>query len=151
VTSSTGRLVVLIRHAKAESGEGGADHDRELTSQGRDVAAAAGRWLATHVPTPERVWCSSAIRAQQTWSAVAESVSAGEVEVDRGLYQAGPREVVERVRATEAPTLVVVGHNPTLEQVLADLSGEQVGLRAGAVAVVDLDTGRLVDRWDPPR
>jgi phosphohistidine phosphatase SixA len=46
---------------------------------------------------------------------------------------------------------VVVGHNPTVEQVLAGLVGEGRGMRPGAVAVVDLDAGRLVEFWEPAR
>ena len=86
---------------------------------GCDDSAAAGRWLAGQVDRVDHAWVSSARRAQQTWAAVQESLPAAtEVVVARDLYQAGPREVVEHARATDVPVQVVVGHNPTLEQVV---------------------------------
>jgi phosphohistidine phosphatase len=151
MTDAARRTVVLVRHAKAESGEEGSDHDRRLTSRGEKAAADAGRWLAARVPAPDLVWCSSATRARQTWEAMAGALDAGEVTVDRDLYLASPRDVVDRVSAGTAPTTVVVGHNPTVEQVLAGLVGELRGMRPGSVAVVDLESGRLLDFWEPAR
>jgi phosphohistidine phosphatase len=145
------RTLVLVRHAKAESGEEGSDHDRKLTNRGTRAATEAGRWLAGRVPEPDLVWCSSAARALETWEAMAPSLSAGEVSVDRDLYLASPRDVVDRVAGGSAPTIVVVGHNPTVEQVLAGLVGELRGMRPGAVAVVDLDGGTLLDFWEPSK
>jgi len=145
------RLVVLVRHAKAESGEDKADHDRELTGRGHRAAAEAGRWLAAHVPAPDLVWCSSAARARQTWEGIAASVSAEQVHVERALYLASAGEVVERVRTSDARVMAVVGHNPTMEQVLATLTGELRGLRPGALAVVDPDRGELREMWEPAR
>lgn len=145
------RTLVLVRHAKAESGEQGADHDRRLTARGRSAAADAGRWLAGHAPAPDLVLCSSATRAQQTWRAVARSVPCDTVRVDRAFYLASARDVLEAVAGGAAATTVVVGHNPTMEHVLVQVVGELRGLRPGAVAVLDLDAGRLVDLWEPSR
>lgn len=146
------RTLVLVRHAKAESGEEGADHDRRLTSKGRAAAVEAGRWLATVVPAPDVVWCSSATRAVQTWAAMAPSLDGPpDPVVDRALYLAGPRDVLEWLAASPGATRVVVGHNPTVEHVLGSVTGELRGVRPGAVAVVDLDAGRLVDFWEPQR
>lgn len=151
---SASRLVVLVRHGKAESGEEGSDHDRRLTSRGQAAANGAGRWLAGQLDRVDHVWVSSAARAQQTWSAMAPSLPEGaEVVVARDLYQAGAREVVAHVTATDVPVLVVVGHNPTLEQVLMVLTGDLHAMRPGAVAVVELSGGQgeLRELWQPPR
>jgi phosphohistidine phosphatase len=151
---SASRLVVLVRHGKAESGEEGSDHDRRLTGRGRTAAAEAGRWLAGQLDRVDHVWVSSAARAQQTWSAVASSLpEAAEVVVARDLYQAGAREVVAHVTATDVPVQVVVGHNPTLEQVVMMLTGDLHGMRPGSVAVVELTdgSGRLRELWQPTR
>lgn len=144
------RLVVLVRHAQAEGGDGD-DHARRLTPRGLRDAAEAGLWLAGRVPVADLAWVSSATRAQQTWEAMTGSVDAGEVRVERALYQAGPQEVADVVGATQVPVVVVVGHNPTVEQVLAGLAGERRGMRPGAIALVDLDGARLVELWEPSR
>jgi phosphohistidine phosphatase len=151
---SAPRLLVIVRHGKAESGEEGSDHDRPLTSRGRTDSAAAGRWLAGRVDMVDHAWVSSARRAQQTWTAVQDSLpEVAEVVVGRDLYQAGSREVVEHVLATDVPVQLVVGHNPTLEQVVMSLTGDLHPLKPGAVAVVELagDRGRLRELWTPTR
>jgi phosphohistidine phosphatase len=142
--------IVIVRHAKAESGEGRADHDRRLTDRGLRTAAEAGRWLAERLPEPGEVWCSSAVRAVQTWEQMAPALRAPEAQVSRDLYLADARDLAERLRGATGD-LVVVGHNPTLEEVVHALTGELCGLRPGAVAVVDGEAGRLVEHWDPPR
>lgn len=144
------RMLVLVRHAKAESGGEGSDHDRRLTRRGEVAARDAGRWLAGHAPAPDAVWCSSATRALQTWEAMAPALQAPAPVVQRDLYLAAPRDVVAKVTTTDLSTVVVVGHNPTMEQVLTELAGEPRRLRPGAVAVVDLGDGRLVQMWEPP-
>ena len=146
----TGSLI-LVRHAKAESGEEGDDHARVLTLRGRAAAAEAGRWLATVVPAPDRVWCSSAARALQTWKAIAPSLPTVAPVVDRALYLAGPHDILRWLEGSPGSTSVVVGHNPTVEQVLGSVTGELRSVRPGAVAVVDLASGRLLDFWEPQR
>jgi phosphohistidine phosphatase SixA len=76
-----------------------------------------------------------------------------EVVVARDLYPAGPRVVVVLVLATDVPVQLVVGHNPTLEQVVMTLTGDLHGLKPGAVAIVELtgSTGRLHELWTPTR
>ena len=146
------RLVVLVRHAKAESGEEGADHDRRLTDRGERNAAEAGEWLAGVLPSIGEVWCSSATRAVQTWTAMSRSLVAPEPSVERSLYLADAREIAERLDATTPNAtgpVVVVGHNPTMAQLQALLTGELRGMRPGAVAVVDLGRHVLVESWSP--
>ncbi len=148
------RLVALVRHGKAESGEEGSDHDRRLTARGLSDSVGAGRWLAGQVDRVDHAWVSSATRAGQTWDAVRAALpEPAEVVVSRELYLAGPREVVEHVTATDVPVQVVVGHNPTLEQVVLSLTGDVHGLRPGAAAVIELrgGGGRLVELWSPQR
>lgn len=150
-TVPTSRLLAVVRHAKAESGEDKADHDRELTGRGRSAAAEAGRWLAERMPDPDLVWCSSATRARQTWSGMSASIRAGEVVTDRELYLAAAADVVDRIGRTGVRRMIVVGHNPTMEEALRALTGEHRGLRPGAVALVDLGDGHLVEVWEPAR
>jgi len=150
----TSQLLVVVRHGKAESGEEGNDHERRLTGRGLAAATAAGQWLAGRLDRVDHVWVSSATRAQQTWAGIAPALpEADEVSVDRGLYLAGAREVLEHIASDDLPVRVVVGHNPTLEQVVMALTGDLHGMRPGAVALVELaeGKGRLVKLWEPPR
>jgi phosphohistidine phosphatase len=146
------RRIVLVRHGKAEAGEERSDHDRRLTSTGQRDAAATGRWLAERLDRVDRVWVSSAVRAQQTWAAMVDLLpDAGTVDVDHALYQAGAREVVEWAASTDVPVALVVGHNPTLEQALAAITGELRGMRAGSAAIVEMgpDRAASAEVWSP--
>lgn len=151
------RRLVLVRHAKAESGEEGSDHDRRLTSRGEREAVETGRWLAGKLHSVDHVWVSSARRAQQTWAGIAPQLpDPGEVVVDRALYHAGGREVLEHVAGRDDSVSVVVGHNPTMEQVVMALTGDLHGLRPAAAAVVELEAGQswrgtLAELWTPKR
>lgn len=107
--------------------------------------------MAEHLPQPDLVWCSSAVRAEETWAAAGASLDPRDVVTERALYLASADDVVDRVGRTDVRSMVVVGHNPTMEQVLTAITGQRRGLRPGAVAVIDLDEQRLVELWQPSR
>lgn len=145
----SGRVLVVMRHARAESFAEG-DHRRRLTDRGRRDAVQSGRWLASAGLQPEAVFVSSAERAQATWRAVAEGAhSEVEAYVDDGLYTAGPDAVMEVLRTAGAAGVVLfVGHNPTaasLAHVLDDGDPDPVAFRSmsegfppAAIAVLDV-------------
>jgi phosphohistidine phosphatase len=122
------RILVLLRHAKAEQDMGKPDHERELTARGRRDAAAAGRWLAEHDIGCDLVLCSTSARTVQTSQGVAGNCAEADVWEDRRLYTAGPEQLLEVVREAdpEASVVLVVGHAPglpALASLLADGEG----------------------------
>jgi len=144
----TARTLVLLRHAKAETPGDRPDFERSLTKKGQADADAAGSWLADEGLRPDLVICSPATRARQTWHGVAMALSqadptgpAPEVHYEPGLYEGGRTEVIDLLRAVpaETPTVLVVGHNPTMSDVslllrpAADL--DDAGLKTAGVAV----------------
>jgi phosphohistidine phosphatase len=155
------RLLAVVRHAKAESGEERADHDRALTARGVTDAADAGRWLAGRLRERSQalgpVWVSSAVRARSTWDAMSPQLpTPADLVVDRALYDAGASDVLDRLGELlgdePAGVAVVVGHNPTMEHVVRILTGDVHGLRPSAVALVAMagdGAGSLVGRWSP--
>ncbi|WP_110183376.1 SixA phosphatase family protein [Nocardioides solisilvae] len=127
--TSDPRLLVLLRHASAES-TAPTDAARTLTPRGRAEAAAAGRWLAEQRVYPQHALVSGAVRTRQTWEEAGAAAGWTLVpEVDDALYAAGPDAALDLVRAVpeETRTLLVLGHNPTiayLAQLLQDGTGE---------------------------
>ncbi len=124
------RRLVLIRHAKSDYPFGVSDHDRPLAERGRLDAPQIGHVLRTQpwTPTPSslRILVSSAVRAQQTWLAAAAELegTAWEVPVvtEPRIYEASPatlRDVI--AEHSDADTVVVVGHNPGLLQLVSEL------------------------------
>lgn len=132
------RRLVLIRHAEAASAL--ADADRQLTPRGSYDAAAVGAWLAEVGVLPDRVVVSSARRARQTWDRATEALSAvPDAVVDERLYENTPELLLEVIQdaAEDVTTLVVVGHNPSIGQLLRVLGDESGDPNARA----DLESG----------
>ncbi|WP_246050919.1 SixA phosphatase family protein [Nocardioides guangzhouensis] len=127
--NSVSRVLVIIRHAKAEP-SAATDHERRLTDAGRADAGEAGDWLAGFGVVPDRVLVSSAARTRDTWESLAEGAAyAVEPVFDDSLYAAGPETALDLLRETsdEVTTLLVIGHNPTmafLAQMLEDGEGD---------------------------
>jgi phosphohistidine phosphatase len=147
--------LVLIRHSKAEP-QRIDDHSRRLTERGRDDAERVRRWLTEQGVEPDRVVVSTAARTRETWELAA--VGSVAPEHDDRLYEASVRDLREVVEETSADvgTLVLVGHNPSVEQLAWELDDSDDaralsdrGLPPAGVAVLSLDTwdassGRLV-------
>jgi phosphohistidine phosphatase len=114
--------VWVLRHAKAAP-QGRDDHSRPLTARGRRQATEVGTYLAgapvPDVDSPELVLSSSARRAVQTAELVVAELG-GDVElvVEPRLYQADPDDVVDVLRelGSDPPSVLVVGHNPTVHE-----------------------------------
>ncbi|WP_329274937.1 SixA phosphatase family protein [Streptomyces sp. NBC_00691] len=115
------RRLLVLRHAKSAWPKGVADHDRPLGPRGLRDAPAVGRHLAGAHGLPDLALCSPARRARHTWElAAAELDRPVPTRHDPRLYGAdGPEllDVLHRV-SDEVETLIVVGHNPGLEDLV---------------------------------
>src|SRR5206468_3487767 len=131
--------LVLIRHSKAEA-QRDDDHSRRLAPRGRADAAELRTWLDGVVP--DRVVVSTALRTRQTW----ESCSVGSVDAvyDDRVYDASVEDLREVIAATPdaVGTLVLVGHNPGVEQLAWELDESDAardqsnrGMRTSGAAV----------------
>ncbi|MER6736104.1 SixA phosphatase family protein [Streptomyces puniciscabiei] len=119
------RRLVVLRHAKSAWPEGVEDHRRPLAPRGLRDAPAAGRALAEADCLPDLALCSTAVRARRTWElASAEWGTPPPVRYDRRLYGAGVQELLAVVREAppEVETLLLVGHNPGLEELVLELA-----------------------------
>jgi phosphohistidine phosphatase len=117
------RRLILMRHAKAEQ-VAPTDHQRPLSTRGRADAIAAGEHLARIGLFPDYALVSSAARTLGTWDGVARSIGdKTQVVVERALYGAAPAQVLEEISLVpaETETLIVIGHNPTMEWLSFDL------------------------------
>lgn len=117
--------LILWRHADAE--EGFPDLARQLTEKGRKQAEKMAAYLSTHLPSDTRILSSPAIRTQQTVSALTKNFTI----VPAIAPDASVHAVLQAVRWPNGPgTVLVVGHQPTLGAVAAQLLGStQTSLR----------------------
>ncbi|MFF8731444.1 SixA phosphatase family protein [Streptomyces sp. NPDC015171] len=120
------RRLVVLRHAKSAWPEGVDDHHRPLAPRGMRDAPAAGRALAAG-SLPDLTLCSTAVRARRTWELVsAEWATPPPVHYDGRLYAAGVPDLLEVVHEVPAQvrTLLLIGHNPGLEELVAALAAD---------------------------
>ena len=137
------RELILLRHAHAESASvGQADRDRPLSATGVQEARDAGEWLRGQGLRPDRVLCSDAARTRDTLAALGD-IGAGEVYEDASIYEASPGTLAALADANrDAERLLLVGHNPGLEQLAALMhsgqTGDYRGMPPGGIAVLRL-------------
>lgn len=111
--------LILWRHAEAyEAQEGDIDRDRELTSRGQKQAARMANWLERHIPDSCRVLCSPAKRAEQTVMALGRKYKL-RAELGPDAAVAPLLELAQWPHSKNC--VLVVGHQPVLGQVLAQL------------------------------
>lgn len=158
------REIILLRHAHAGHSQAGkSDLERSLSARGEAEAEAAGVWLKTHVPRLARALCSPAVRTRQTLEKVLEQTGVVETAYEPAIYEATPGALIDLLAAqpVEADPLLLVGHNPGLEQLLALLtegaSDAGRGMPTAAVvrlaipveASVEPGAARLLTFWYP--
>ncbi len=133
--------LVLLRHGKSDWSGPEPDVDRPLAKRGLRQAPEAGRWLASGVGPVDLAVVSAAERARQTWQLVADELGdQPPVRVEDRVYAASDSQLLEVVRdlPEDAATVVVVGHNPGLEDLVEVLAGEWVAMPTSGLAVLEL-------------
>jgi phosphohistidine phosphatase len=131
--------IYLLRHAKSSWDEPELlDHERPLAKRGRKAVALLRDHFHESGVAPDLVLCSSAVRAIQTLEGVREGLPPGtRVEIETGLYAAGAASLLERLRRLpeEIGSVMLVGHNPGIEDLAAELaSGGDPDARAAVEA-----------------
>jgi phosphohistidine phosphatase len=121
------KTLLLLRHAKSSHDQPGiGDHDRGLTERGKQNADRAGELLRERGLLPGIVLSSTARRARKTAKRVLRASGASaKRELLDDLYLAPPQSYATHIR--ELPdkfhTVLVVGHNPGMEELLQKLIG----------------------------
>jgi phosphohistidine phosphatase len=118
------RFVYLLRHGKSSWSSGLPDHERPLAPRGRRAAKAIGRHMRARGVEPELVLCSTASRARETLERIEPALGSAAVRIERGLYEAGSDGLLDRLRAVadQVGSVMLVGHNPGLQQLALDLA-----------------------------
>jgi phosphohistidine phosphatase len=128
----------LLRHAKAAPQGEGTDRERPLEQRGRRAAQALAAWITEHKLAPALVLCSPALRTRQTLDIVAPAFAKPpQITIEDALYLATTRQLIARLRQVPAdtPSVMVVGHNPGLHELvglLSDVSGGPLMARLAA-------------------
>ena len=148
------KTLTLLRHAKSGwDAPVARDFDRPLNARGRKAARAMGREMRRLGLGFDRILASPAARVTETLTELAQGYGgAVATHFDETVYLAPPETLLALVRGADdgASRLLLVGHNPGMEQ-LAMLLSEAGPLRdeiaakypTGALAEIGFD----VTRW----
>lgn len=139
------KSLILVRHAKTEPRSPEIeDHQRQLTSAGiRSAKAALPRALSlVENPKEWRIWSSPALRAWQTAEIVADAMGLKEIEKNPNLYS-DEVHALRKSLAEEKGNLVLVGHNPYLEEFADSICPHHLRLNKSSVACFTFEDGNL--------
>jgi phosphohistidine phosphatase len=139
------KTLLVMRHAKSSWSNGELpDHERPLNARGRHEAEQMGQELARLGWRPDLILASTARRARSTAKRVARELNDVDITLDGRLYDSTPGACL-RVLAERGTgeTVLLIGHNPTLEDLVRDLALRYIGLPTATVAVVRL----AIDDW----
>jgi phosphohistidine phosphatase len=158
------KTLLILRHAKSSWKKPELpDHERPLSKRGKKEAPKVGQYLKDNDLVPDLILSSNARRASATAQAVAEACGfAGQVDLYQDLYLSEPTIYLDILRCLpdDAKRVLVVGHNPDMEELLTLLTEANEHLTTAALAVVDLPIssweelneatdGRLKNLWTP--
>ena len=159
------KTLLVLRHAKSSWNDSSLDdRERPLNARGRGDAPRVGDLLRGKGLTPDLIITSDAVRAHTTAQAVSEAAGvAADILVDPRLYLAGPQDIIavlQSVADDNVRIVLLVGHNPGLEELVAQLTGVAEDLPTAALvkltvpietwAELSISTGAtLVDIWRP--
>ncbi len=129
--------LILWRHAEAEEGSDTlADMDRHLTPRGTKQAQRMAQWLDRHLPETTRIFASPARRTEQTVQAMQGMGRKFKLQPELAP-DCTPAQLLAAVQWPDSKShVLVVGHQPVLGQVAAQLLGMpelELSVRKGAV------------------
>lgn len=147
----------IFRHAKSDWHDARLrDFDRPLNKRGRKGAEIMGRHICEHGIGWQRVLASPAVRVTQTIEIAAQAVGkAPAVAWDRRIYLANSATLMDILRdqAGDPASILLIGHNPGLEDLIFDLVPDdgssplrdvvEEKFPTAAYAVLELD----IDGW----
>jgi phosphohistidine phosphatase len=141
------KQLLLLRHAKSSWDDPVlADFDRPLAARGLKAAPRMGRELARRDWLPDLALVSPALRTRETWRlASAELPARVPVEFAEALFEATAGDILTVVRQATASAgcLLVLGHNPGLEDLARRLAGPRSDAGARRKLEEKFPTGAL--------
>lgn len=140
------KTLLLLRHAKSSWKKPVPDHQRPLNKRGKRAAVLVGEEIRQRGLLPDLVLCSTAKRARKTAKRALEAARyQGEVHELDQLYRGGLEGYFNAL--VEVPDffdrVMLIGHNPDLEDLLVQLTGQWERLPTAALARVDLE----IESW----
>lgn len=145
------KTLLVLRHAKAEDAVAGSpDFDRALSERGRIQAHSVGEFIKTRNEKFDLVLSSTASRARKTAETVISAAGLHcDIRFEQEIYEASWQvlrtlllEIDEAVSS-----LMLVGHNPGLEDLILELTGRSEHLSPATIAKIGFEA----EQWSRVR
>ena len=158
------RQLLILRHAKSSwADEGLDDWQRPLNDRGERDAPRMGTLLRELDLLPDLIVTSDAVRAETTARVAAKAAGyEGRIVLSPELYHASPQAIVDVLRTLpdSARSVMIVGHNPGLEDLVNRLTGQSIELPTATLVHLELPAKNwneiglspdavLIDSWRP--
>ncbi len=158
------KTLLILRHAKSSWSHASLpDHDRPLNERGKRDAPRMGELILDQGLVPSLILSSTANRAVTTAKIVAETCGyQHDIVFAKELYLSGVQayEAILRRTPDHHGSILVIGHNPDMENLVEALTGRYRRMPTAALAQITIqidswsefelvDNGKLVDLWLP--
>jgi phosphohistidine phosphatase len=142
------KSLLLLRHAKSGNLVPGLnDFDRTLTDGGRKAAELVGAYMSSHKLHLDLVMSSPAVRARETAEIVLRASNKRiDPQYDRRIYEATAQNLLDVIHDVEKSRrqILLVGHNPSLEELLGLLTGVQQPMGTASLAKLSAE----ISEWN---
>lgn len=152
--------LILVRHAKTEQeSKDGSDFSRELKKRGVNQCATLNTFLKSLVLDRVKVLCSSSTRTVKTYELAVENLAIDKCLFTKNLYLPFMKDILKEINVqNHQGDLIVIGHNYSLSELLFYLTGENITMKTGSLALIEFsclnssqisgDTGRLLQYFE---
>lgn len=147
------RELMLLRHGKSSWSDPQLDdYDRPLKKRGITASKKMGRYMVHHKLRPQMILSSTAKRAAETAVLACEEmgITQRHIQWHKGLYHAHVHTLLEVLAGCpDAPRILLVGHNPGMEELIAYLCGDRIPVPEDGKLLPTAALARLImpDNW----
>ncbi|BDC18931.1 phosphohistidine phosphatase SixA [Acidianus sp. HS-5] len=133
--------LIIVRHGEAEPQmDGKDDKDRKLVKKGIKQMKRVASFLDELDYAFDKVFTSPYIRAYQSAETILDEMGIDDKKIETFNELSPDQEpstFVEKLKEMDNTTLLVVGHEPYLSSLVRTMTGGNVELKKGGVAIVD--------------
>jgi len=136
-----------MRHAKSDWNTGSSDFERPLNNRGLKAAPQMAIYLKDHAKFPDLIISSSAVRAITTAEIVKKNIQYDkEIQQVSDFYFGDSDSMMDTLLELEdtIQTVLLVGHNPTVEELVNKLSSEYHAMPTASIVSVLAH----IDKWE---
>lgn len=141
------KILLLLRHAKSSWDDASlSDYERPLNNRGKQNASTMGNLLKKENLLPDLIISSTAKRANKTANIIAKKSGYDKKIFESKVLYGATADDYKRVICdinNEHKTVLLVGHNPTIEEVLERIIGERYIMKTCSLAYIHLS----IDSW----